>query len=69
MAVITMDDLISVIPEMTKGSTETITGSAVAGQRIKIETSPGGDELVDALVPSGKVCNYKLVLSVELVDA
>lgn len=69
MAVITMDDLVDVVPAKTKGSTDTITGSMAAGKSLKIETYPNGVELVDAIVPAGKICNYQIVLSVELVDA
>ena len=69
MATITMDDLVTVIPERIKGESETITGQIVAGKRLKVETTPAGEEIVNALVPAGKVCNYKVVVAVELVDA
>jgi len=39
------------------------TVTATAGQEFKIETSPGGDELLELTVPAGKV--YKISIRVE----
>lgn len=37
-----------------------------AGQHLKIETSPGGEELLDVVVPAGKV--WSVVINVETLE-
>ena len=69
MAAKTMDDIIRTVPARLMGGTETLSGEIPAGKALKIDTSPQGEELVDALVPAGKKCIYSISVSLELVDA
>ena len=36
----------------------------VAGKHLKIETSPGGEELLDAVVPAGKTWDINLTVNI-----
>jgi hypothetical protein len=40
-----------------------------AGQTLKIETSPGGDDILEATVPEGKVWNTSISVQVNEEDA
>lgn len=40
-----------------------------AGQRLTVETSPGGAEILDEEVPTGKVWTVKVSVSVDEADA
>ena len=42
---------------------------AVAGQSVKIETSPNGEELLDITVPAGKKWYVTLYVKIEETDA
>ncbi len=46
-----------------------ITGALVAGKTLKIETSPAGEELLAAQVPSGKKWDCRILVYVEESDA
>ena len=37
----------------------------MAGKRLKIETSPGGEEILDEEVPAGKSWKIRIAVSVE----
>ena len=41
----------------------------VAGQRLVIETSPGGKEVMDAVCPVGKAWNVTIIVEIEETDA
>ena len=69
MATLTIDDFLTVIPERIGGDSDTITGQAAAGERLKIETSAEGEEIANILTPPGKILKYTLYLAIELVDA
>lgn len=69
MATLTIDDFLTVIPERVGGDSNTITGQVEAGERLKIETSAGGEEIANILVPPGKICKFSLYLAIELFDA
>lgn len=43
--------------------------SLAAGKHLKIETSPGGEELLDAVVPSGKVWEADIAVYVKETNA
>ncbi len=38
---------------------------ATAGMRVTIETSPGGADVLDVVVPAGKTWNVKFVVSID----
>ena len=42
---------------------------ATAGQSLKIETSPGGDDIMDAEVPAGKKWAVSISVQVSETDA
>jgi hypothetical protein len=39
------------------------------GQRVRIETSPGGAEILDFLCPAGKQLDVKITIRINEVDA
>jgi len=43
-------------------------GVLAAGKHLKIETSPGGDEILDYEVPAGKVATVKVSLFIVETD-
>jgi len=69
VAVLTMDDLLVVTPERAEGSSDTVSIEVPAGKSLKIETTPGGEEYADIEVPAGKVATFRIIVSVEVVDA
>lgn len=44
-------------------------GELTAGQALKIETAPGGEEIAAGTVPEGKVCAYQISVSIIERDA
>lgn len=67
--VFNLNDMLGIIPERTKGSTETIPFVALAGEVVKLETSLGGEEIAMGTVPAGKKWIGKLIISIEETDA
>lgn len=43
--------------------------SMSAGQHLKVETTPDGEELLDAVVPAGKVWTISVVVDIQETDA
>ena len=43
--------------------------TVTAGQTFKIETAPGGDDLLEIVVPAGKVYTVSLRVEYEVADA
>ena len=59
-----------VIPALTKITANDDGLTIPAGQRLRIETSPGGAEILDAIVPAGKRwINLAVSISGDEVDA
>lgn len=56
------------VPE-TSHSTGTDTFNLAAGQRLKIETSPAGEEHLNVEVPAGKKWNVSITASYSETDA
>ena len=50
-----------------KAGHETV--AVVAGQSLKIETAPGGDEFLDIECPAGKAWSVKLDVTITEADA
>lgn len=69
MATLTIDDFLTVTPERVGGDSNTVTGRLAAGQALKIETTPGGGEIANIIIPTGKVAKFTLFLSIELDNA
>jgi len=64
-----LNEIIETIPERTMGASDTMVMEATAGQRVKIEASPGGTEIDLGVVPPGQKWLLKFVVAVEQVDA
>ncbi|KKN22566.1 hypothetical protein LCGC14_0913690 [marine sediment metagenome] len=58
-----------VLPALTKVTGEQNVITIAAGQRLTIETSPGGAEILDAIVPVGKVWTAAISVSIDEMDA
>jgi len=62
-----------VLNEQNVPSRKTYTGrgvySATTGKSLKIETSPGGEDILDVEVPTGKVWEISISLSITESDA
>ena len=58
-----------VIPARTKLHGEEDRLVIVAGQRLRIETSPGGAEVLDATVPAGKQWTVTMGVEIDETDA
>lgn len=57
------------MPQYTLHHSTKLDGIAIAGQALKIETSPNGGELAAGTVPQGKVWEYKISISIVERDA
>ena len=44
-------------------------GELVAGTHLKVETSPAGDEMLDYVVPAGKVAHVRVSVAITETDA
>jgi hypothetical protein len=62
-----MDLVINELPAY-KDMSGTAEFDLVAGQTCKIETSPGGEEILDVTVPPGKFHHVKIVIKITELD-
>lgn len=64
---INLNELLAAVPARTSVKTDDLV--ATAGQTIKIESSPGGEEIELGTVPDGKKWITSYLVYVEEVDA
>ncbi len=63
-------DIKLVTAEKTEYQTNTMTGTMLAGEKLTIETTPAGEELIsNFVVPSGKKWAYQIFVGIVESDA
>lgn len=65
---VNLNEMLTTIPEIA-GGTGTIKIKVLAGTDIKIETTPGGEDVAQGTVPDGKVWDVKFVITIMQSDA
>lgn len=66
---IDLNELVQEIKPIKKGRTDTITKIVSAGQSVKLEISPDGEEIAAGIVPEGKVWEMDFVFAIVERDA
>ena len=66
---VNLNNLADVTPQRIDTESDTITTVAVAGQTVRLETSPNGAEVASGVVPAGKQWTIQWIINISETDA